>query len=119
MANKQKLPQMLSIIYEMGQFEPKWNFLDLDAVDLIDILNDWLYDIEQYRRHLMTFQVIQMAKTEGDKRTLEQKLAAFREAGTQMGLSVPDGFEDFVEAHQGCKSMPIKPESCPVCNPQD
>ena len=115
---KQRLPQMLRICFGMGEFEPKGAFLELDAVDQIDLLNDWIYDLDQYRRHVMTLQFLRLAKKEGDKRTWKQKLAAFRDAGSQLGLFVPDDFESFVEAHLDCKSAPTKPETCPICNPQ-
>ena len=115
---KQGLPQMLRINSDMGEFEPKGGLLELDAVDQIDLLNDWIYDLDQYRRHVMTLHFLKLASKEGDKRTWEQKLAAFRDAGSQLGLFVPDDFESFVEAHLECKSVPIKPESCPVCNPK-
>lgn len=115
--SKQKLGQRLRITCKMGEFEPQGAFLKLDAVDQIDLLNDWIYDLDQYRRHVMTLHFLALAKKEGDQRTLQQKLATFRDAGIQMGLLVPDDFESFVEAHLDCKSAPIKPETCPVCNP--
>jgi hypothetical protein len=114
---KKKLVQILTINGEMGEFEPQGIFLNLDATDQIDLLNDWICDLEQYRRHVMALHFLALAKKEGDQRTWQQKLAAFRDAGTQMGLIVPDDFEHFVETHLECKSLPIKSESCPVCNP--
>jgi hypothetical protein len=118
---KKKLVQLLRVAWGEGEgeFEPQGEFLKLDGVEQIYLLNDWVYAIEQYLRHLMVFEFLKMAKVAGDEGSWEQKLLAFRRASDRLGFLVQDDFEDFVDAHLDCKVLPIKLESCPICNPQD
>jgi len=112
-----KLPNMLRADEDSGEFEPKGWFLELDALAQLEILNDWKYDVDQYHKHLLSFQFFALEKKKGDERSREQKQAAFRMVMTNMGFDIPDDFESFVDAHRGTTSVPIKPCSCPICNP--
>lgn len=112
-----KLPQMLSADEDSGEFEPKGWFVELDTLAQLEILNDWKYDVDQYHKHLLSALFFYLEKKKGDGLNWQQQHAAFRKGTTNMGLDIPDDFESFVDAHRGMTSLPIKPCSCPVCNP--
>lgn len=114
-----KSPQMLSADEDSGEFEPQGGFLELDTLAQLDIVGDWQYDLEQYRQHLLWSLFNALKKKKKNELSREEKLAAFRTVATNLGLDIPDDFELFVDAHRGMTLLPIKPRSCPVCNPAD
>lgn len=114
-----KLPQMLSADEDSGEFEPQGWFLQLDDLAQLDIVGDWQYDLEQYRKHRLWSLFLALEKKKEIELSREEKLAAFRTVAANLGLDMPDDFESFVDAHRGMTFLPIKPRSCPVCNPAD
>jgi hypothetical protein len=115
----QAMQQKLTVNDGLGEFQPTLSFQKLDIVDQIDLLNDWKYDLDQYRNHLITAVFLGLAKSDGDERSWEQKLNAFCEVSAEMGWILPSDFESFAKAHWDCTSLPTKSCSCPVCNPRN
>lgn len=113
------LPPMLTADEDSGEFEPTDGFLELDTLAQLDIVGDWQYDLEQYRQHLLWSLFNALEKKKKNELSREEKLAAFRTVAANLGLDMPDDFESFVDAHRGMTFLPIKPRSCPVCNPAD
>lgn len=111
------LPPMLTADEDSGEFEPTGGFLQLDTLAQLDIVGDWQYDLEQYRKHLLWLLFLALETKKENELSREQKLAAFRTVATNLGLDIPDDFESFVDAHRDVTLLPTKPRSCPVCNP--
>lgn len=114
-----KSSSMLTADEDSGEFEPKGWLLQKDALAQLDILGDWQYDLEQYRKHLLCIFFFSLEKRKENELSWEQKQVAFRKVAANLGMDIPDDFESFVDAHRGMTMLPIKPRSCPVCNPAD
>jgi hypothetical protein len=113
------LHQTLTIDNETGEFEPQGRFVALDIVDQIDLLEDWQYDLGQYRVHLLVLLYLEQEQKGENWMTKSEAATTFRKTAAIMGLQIPDDFESFVEAHRHLTSVPRKPRTCPVCNSDD